>query len=203
MAGHHVGYIRVSTTDQNTDRQLGDLTITLDRTFEEKVSGKDRARPRLQECLAYLRQGDTLHVHSIDRLARNLLDLQQIIDELAGRGVAVRFEKEQLTFDGSGSPMQRLMLQLLGAFAEFERSMIRERQAEGIAAAQAKNKHLGAPRALSDEQVTEIIGRPTESAAALAREYKVARQTIYTIRAGRYTSQAPVSRKKRLTKTTP
>ncbi|MFZ5773081.1 MAG: recombinase family protein [Thermodesulfobacteriota bacterium] len=201
MSGHHVGYIRVSTTDQNIDRQLDGLT--LDRTFEEQISGKDRNRPRLQECLAYLRQGDTLHCHSIDRLARNLLDLQQIIDGLAGRGVAVRFEKEQLTFDGSGSPMQRLMLQLLGAFAEFERSMIRERQAEGIAAAQKKGRHLGAPRALTDQQVEEIRSRPMDPSAALAAEYGVSRQTIYTIRAGRYASAAPVRRKKPLTKTTP
>ncbi|MEW6290678.1 MAG: recombinase family protein [Thermodesulfobacteriota bacterium] len=201
MNGHHVGYIRVSTVDQHTDRQLDGLT--LDRIFEEKVSGKDRQRPRLQECLTYLRHGDTLHVHSIDRLARNLLDLQQIIDELAGRGVAVRFVKEQLTFDGSGSPMQRLMLQLLGAFAEFERAMIRERQAEGIAAARHQGRHLGAPRALSDDQLAEIRSRPAESAAALAREYGVSRQTIYTIRAGKYSQEAPISLKKRLTKTAP
>lgn len=196
MTGQHVGYMRVSSTDQHTTRQLDG--ITLDRTFEEQISGKDRQRPRLTECLAYLRQGDTLHVHSIDRLARNLMDLQQIIDDLAGRGVAVRFEKEQLTFDGSaGNPMNRLMLQMLGAFAEFERSMIRERQREGITAAQKKGLHLGAPRSLSDEQVAAIAARGDDKAADLAKEFGVCRQTIYSIRQGRYTTTAPVTRSKK------
>jgi DNA invertase Pin-like site-specific DNA recombinase len=195
MTGHSVGYIRVSSTDQHTDRQLDG--ITLDRTFTEQISGKDRQRPQLTECLAYLRQGDTLHVHSIDRLARNLMDLQQIIDTLTGRGVAVRFEKEQLVFDGAtGNPMQRLMLQMLGAFAEFERSMIRERQREGIAAAQKKGRHLGAPRQLSDDQVTEITARATDRASALAAEYGVSRQTIYNIRNGVYATTAPVAAKR-------
>jgi DNA invertase Pin-like site-specific DNA recombinase len=80
MKGQRVGYVRVSSGSQNTDRQLAD--IELDRTFEEKVSGKNMERPQLQACLSHLREGDVLHVHSIDRLARNLLDLQQIVNGL-------------------------------------------------------------------------------------------------------------------------
>lgn len=195
MNGQRIAYIRVSTIDQNTDRQFADDgTSRFDRVFEDRASGGDRRRPQLQECLAYLRQGDTLHVHSIDRLARNLMDLQQIIDQLAGRGVTVVFAKENLTFGGQETPMHRLMLQMLGAFAEFERAMIRERQAEGIAEARRKGRHLGAPRCLSDDQAREIKGRTTESAGTLAREYGVSRQTIYTIRAGKYSS-APVKKK--------
>lgn len=195
MTGHNVGYIRVSTTDQNTDRQL-DGGIILDRTFEEKLSGKDRQRPQLTECLAYLRQGDALHIHSIDRLARNLLDLQHIIDQLVDRGVTIHFHKENLIFDGSGNAMQRLMLQMLGAFAEFERSMIRERQREGIKAAKDRGKHLGAPRQLTDDQVAEINNQPDASVARLASEYGVSRQTIYNVRNGSYSTAAPVSVKR-------
>lgn len=91
--GHQVGYIRVSSIDQNTDRQLSG--IELNKTFSEKISGKDINRPQLQECLEYLREGDTLHVHSIDRLARNLADLQGIVADLTGRGISVKFHKEK------------------------------------------------------------------------------------------------------------
>ena len=133
MKGQNVGYIRVSSVDQNSDRQLSDTS--LDVVFEDKCSGKDTQRPQLKACLRHLRSGDALHVHSIDRLARNLKDLQTLVEELTGRGVTIRFNKENLTFTGDANPMQKLMLQMMGAFAEFERSMIRERQREGIAAA--------------------------------------------------------------------
>ena len=92
----NIGYIRVSTLDQNTERQLAD--VKLHKIFEDKASGKDTKRPALAECLRYLRQGDTLLVHSIDRLARNLEDLQKIVRELTDKGVSVRFVKENLIF---------------------------------------------------------------------------------------------------------
>ncbi|POZ50033.1 recombinase family protein [Methylovulum psychrotolerans] len=130
MTGQQVGYIRVSSAQQNTDRQLAD--IKLDKTFEDKVSAKDTSRPQLQACLNHLREGDTLHVHSIDRLARNLFDLQQIVTDLAGQGVCIHFHKENMAFSGAANPMQELMLQMLGAFAQFERALIKERQKEGI-----------------------------------------------------------------------
>ena len=176
-----IGYIRVSSADQNAARQLEG--VTLDKVFTEKVSGKSTSnRPALAACLDYLRDGDTLHVHSIDRLARNLADLQSIVAELTSRGVAVRFEKQGLCFSGEHSdPMQTLMLQMLGAFAEFERELIHERQREGIAAAKASGKHLGRPAALTVAQCAEIQQRKAdgETATALADEYGVSRQTLY------------------------
>lgn len=174
-----VGYIRISTIDQNTDRQLEGTE--LDELFKEKVSGKSANRPQLQECLRYLRKGDELHVHSIDRLARNLLDLQKIVQDLTGRGVTISFHKENIIFDGSSSnPMHKLLLQILGAFAEFERSMIRERQAEGIAVARKKGKHLGRKSKLTPEQIEQVKARRNENKTALAKEFGCSRQTIYT-----------------------
>ena len=176
-----VGYRRVSTVDQNNARQLDGLE--LDRVFEDKASGKDVKRPGLEQCLAFLREGDTLVVHSIDRLARNLADLERLVCDLNGQGVAVRFTKEGLTFGvGDESPMARLQLQMMGAFAQFERALIRERQKEGIAAAQAKGKHLGRSASLSPDQVAEIVRRVEagETKKALAAEFGVSRQTIYS-----------------------
>ena len=174
-----VGYRRVSTTDQNNARQLDGME--LDRVFEDKASGKDTKRPGLEQCLAFLREGDVLVVHSIDRLARNLASLEKLVGELNGRGVAVRFVKEGLTFGtGDDSPMARLQLQMMGAFAQFERALIRERQREGIAAAQAKGKHLGRSASLSTDQVVEIKRRVEagETKKALAVEYGVSRPTL-------------------------
>jgi DNA invertase Pin-like site-specific DNA recombinase len=94
--------------DQNTARQLDG--IELDRKFEEKVSAKDANRPKLQECLRFVRDGDTLIVHSMDRLARNLMDLRRIVDDLTSRGVTVQFVKENLTFTAGASPMSKLLL---------------------------------------------------------------------------------------------
>src|SRR5579864_5936597 len=123
-----IGYRRVSSVDQNLERQLEGTQV--DRTFEDKVSGKDRDRPELTLALSFCRQGDTLVVHSMDRLARNLADLLALVKELTARGVAVEFVKEHLTFTGKDEPMATLLLQVMGACAEFERAMIRERQRE-------------------------------------------------------------------------
>ncbi|MCC8193317.1 MAG: recombinase family protein [Deltaproteobacteria bacterium] len=177
-----IGYIRVSSLDQNTERQL--CGITLDRVFEDKASAKDTKRPQLQACLEYLREGDTLTVHSIDRLARNLEDLQRLVRELTGRGVSVRFLKENLTFQaGENNPMQTLMFQMLGAFAQFERSLIRERQREGIALAKKEGRRLGRSKVLTPEQEEAIKQRAAnhENKQALAKEYGISRQTIYRI----------------------
>lgn len=181
--GQNVAYIRVSTVDQNTARQLCDTGIAFDERFTEKVSAKDAKRPQLEACLRHLRKGDTLHVHSIDRLARNLMDLQRIVTDLNERGVAVRFHKERLTFDGQDDHLGKLMLQMMGAFAEFERSLIRERQREGIAAAKRAGRRIGRPSALTPTQVAEIREKAStgRAKAVLAREYGVDRQTIYNV----------------------
>jgi DNA invertase Pin-like site-specific DNA recombinase len=179
--GQLIGYRRVSSVDQNTARQLEGLT--LDKVFEDKVSGSTIKRPALADCLGYVREGDTLVVHSIDRLARNLADLESLVAGLNKKSVAVRFIKENLTFSGGENSMSTLMFQMLGAFAQFERSMIRERQREGIAAAKKEGRHLGRVKTLTDQQESEIKSRVAsgETKKALAGEYGVSRQTIYSI----------------------
>jgi DNA invertase Pin-like site-specific DNA recombinase len=174
-----IGYKRVSSVDQNEARQLMD--IKLDKVFTDKRSGKDRNRPALTDCLEWCREGDTLHVHSIDRLARNLVDLQSIVNSLIDKGVNVQFHKESLSFSGKPNPMNKLMLQMMGAFAEFERSMIRERQKEGIQAAQKAGKQIGAKPKLTPEQVAEAKIRISEgeSKSDIAKALNVSRPTLY------------------------
>lgn len=185
MVGQRVGYRRVSSVDQKADRQLDGIQV--DKIFTDKASGKDVDRPALQKALDYVREGDTLVVHSMDRLARNLDDLRRIVRDLTGRGVRVEFVKEAQTFTGEDNPMSHLMLSLLGAVAEFERALIRERQREGIAIAKAAGKYRGGQPKLTDAQAAELAGRKRagESVAALAREYGVSRQTVY-----RYVAEA-------------
>ena len=101
----NIGYVRVSTTDQKTDRQLEG--VALEKVFEDKASAADTARPQLRLCLDFVRQGDTLHVHSIDRLARNLQDLLRLLGQLTDKGVTVQFLKERLVFSGQDDPFQR------------------------------------------------------------------------------------------------
>lgn len=179
MPGQIVGYRRVSTAEQNTARQLDG--VQLDKVFEDKASGKDTDRPGLAACLNHLREGDTLVVHSMDRLARSVDDLRRVVRGLVDRGVAVRFVKEGLTFTGDDSPMANLLLSMLGAVGEFERALIRERQAEGIAVAKAEGKYKGRKPSLTPEQVESLRSRAAagESKAALAREYGISRETVY------------------------
>jgi DNA invertase Pin-like site-specific DNA recombinase len=174
-----VGYIRVSAIDQNTDRQLDG--IQLDKVFTDKASGKDTARPQLKAALDYLREGDLLVVHSMDRLARNLDDLRKIVLDLTKRGVHVQFSKENLTFTGEDSPMSDLLLSLLGAVAQFERAMIRERQREGIALAKKAGAYKGRKPSLTPTQIAEIRKRVKagEQKTGLAAEYRISRQTLY------------------------
>ena len=145
--GQIVGYVRVSSEQQNLARQLESIGI-VDRLFQDKVSGGRRAdRTGLAECLRYIRDGDTVRVASMDRLARSLADLQQIVDEILKEGASVHFLKENQTYSpDSSDSMSRLLLQILGAFAEFERNLIRERQAEGIALAKRAGKYTGRTR---------------------------------------------------------
>lgn len=155
----------------------------IDRFFEDKISGRSRAeRPALNECIKYLRDGDELVVSSIDRLARSLIDLRTLVDEITAKGVTVYFLHENLRFTHEGEDARsNLMLSILGSFAEFERAIIRERQAEGIALAQKAGKYRGRKRALSAEQIDEARIRigAGESKAAVARELGVARTTLY------------------------
>ena len=131
--------------------------------------------------LAFVRDGDTIVVHSMDRLARNLDDLQKMVKELTHRGVKIQFIKENLTFTGEDSPMANMLLSVMGAFAEFERAIIRERQMEGIAIAKRKGRYKRRKPKFTDDQISEIKERANtgEKKAVLAREFGISRETIY------------------------
>jgi len=179
-SGQQVGYIRVSSTDQNTLRQLAD--IKLDRVFEDKISGKNTNRPALQQMIEFVRAGDKVVVHSIDRMARNLLDLKTTVNRLVAKGVTVEFKSENLTFSADKSnPTAELMLNMMASFAEFERELINQRQREGIQAAKALGKPLGRRASLSPADVATIHKMLADGAskASIAISLKVSRATIY------------------------
>jgi DNA invertase Pin-like site-specific DNA recombinase len=179
MKGQRIGYVRVSSFDQNPERQLEQIPV--DKVFTDKASGKDIKRPELDRALAFVREGDTLVVHSMDRLARNLDDLRLLVQKLTKRGVSVTFVKEGLTFTGEDSPMATLMLSVMGAFAEFERALIRERQREGIALAKQRGAYRGRKQALTEAQAAELRTRVAagEQKAAIARALGISRETLY------------------------
>jgi DNA invertase Pin-like site-specific DNA recombinase len=139
------------------------------------------SRPQLEAMLDFVREGDTVVVHSMDRLARNLDDLRQLVQSLTQRGVRIEFLKENLSFTGEDSPMANLLLSVMGAFAEFERALIRERQREGIALAKKRGAYKGRKKVLSREQVEGLQERLAEgiSKAQLARELGISRETLY------------------------
>ncbi|MGE6690283.1 recombinase family protein [Stutzerimonas stutzeri] len=179
MHGQRIGYIRVSTLDQNPDRQLEGVQVS--KVFIDKASGTDTQRPQLEALLSYVREGDTLVVHSMDRLARNLDDLRRMVQQLTGSGVRIEFVKESLIFTGEDSPMANLLLSVMGAFAEFERALIRERQREGISLAKQRGVYRGRKKALSESRIEELRRRveAREPKAALAREFGISRATLY------------------------
>ena len=154
MSGQRIGYIRVSTLDQNHERQLEG--VELDRTFVDHASGKDTSRPELESLLSFVRAGDTLIVHSMDRLARNLDDLRHLVHNLTSQDITVEFVKEHLIFTGNDSPMAKLMLSVMGAFAEFERELLKERQREGIALARQRGVYRGRKKSLTHDVTKEI-----------------------------------------------
>src|SRR5215203_1566528 len=180
MIGQRVGYIRVSTLDQQSGRQLEGLE--LDRTFVDHASGKDAKRPQLEELLNFVRTGDTVIVHSMDRLARNLDDLRRIVQALTNKGVRIEFVKESLTFTGEDSPMATLLLSVMGAFAEFERALILERQREGIAVAKQRGVYTGRKPALTAQQAQHLRERAAAGVrkSVLAQEFGVSRETVYS-----------------------
>jgi len=171
-----VGYRRVSSTDQSLNRQdLGEC----ERVFEEKVSGCTADRPALQEMIAFVRSDDVVVIHSIDRLARNLMDLQNIIQQLNDKGVSVNFITEGLTFSSDGgSAFQTLQLQMLGAFAQFERTMIRKRQAEGIAKAKAKGVYAQRKRTVNPDKIKQLYDDGLTK-AAIAKQLNISRMSVY------------------------
>lgn len=179
MAGQRVGYIRVSTLDQNTVRQLDNVQV--DKVYVDKASGKDQDRPELEAMIGFVRDGDTVLVHSMDRLARNLEDLRHIVRRLTDKKVRVEFVKEQLSFTGDDNAMATLLLNVMGAFAEFERSLIRERQREGIALAKKRGAYRGRTPSLDAARTVELREKAAAGVpkAALARQFGISRETVY------------------------
>jgi DNA invertase Pin-like site-specific DNA recombinase len=171
----------VSSLDQNTKRQLDG--IALDKVFTDKASAKDTNRPQLQAALDHVRAGDTLIVHSMDRLARNVEDMLRLVREINDRGVSVQFVKENMSSTaGNEDPRSTLMFTMLSAFAQFERALIKERQREGIALAKAKgNVYKGRKPALSPEKAILLRQRVAQGAkkSALAKEFGISRETLY------------------------
>ncbi|WP_348264323.1 recombinase family protein [Telmatobacter sp. DSM 110680] len=183
MSGQVIGYVRVSTLEQNTGRQREQMKDEhLDDVYEDHISGKSLERPELDRLRRHVRKGDTVVVYSMDRLARNLRDLRNLVDELTDRGIVVRFLKEHLEFTGEPNSTAKLMLNIMGAVAEFERELILERQREGIALAKAEGKYKGGKFKLSAAKVRELNNRASAgniSKAALAREFGISRETLY------------------------
>src|ERR1700709_915084 len=183
--GQLVGYLRVSSLDQKELRQLDG--IKLDKRFVDKASGKDLYRPELDQLTGYVREGDTVICHSMDRLARNLDDLRKVVLGFTDRGVHVRFEKENLTFTGEDSPMSHLLLSVMGAFAQFERDLIRERQREEIALEKLREgAYIGRKPSLNSAQAKDLRRRVAagESKTAIAGELGISRMTLYRYAAG-------------------
>lgn len=180
--GQTVAYIRVSSAGQNLDRQR-ELENEAQRVFEEKASASTRERPVLNEMLAYVREGDTLLVWSMDRLARSLVDLIALVQELNAKGVTVIFKKENLTFSAdSNDPFATLMMQIMGAFGEFERTIIKQRTAEGIARAKERGAYKGRKKKeLTDQQLEDATKRIADGVpkAVIARELGVSRTVFW------------------------
>jgi DNA invertase Pin-like site-specific DNA recombinase len=164
--------------------------LELDRVFEDKLSGKDTKRPALKAMLTHVREGDMVVIHALDRLGRNLDDLRRLVSDLTGRGVRVQFIKESLTFTVEDSPMSTLLLNVMASFAEFERSLIRERQMEGIQLAKKQGVYKGRKPSLSAERAANLrkrVAAGNVNKADLAREFGISRAALYV-----YLASAPV-----------
>lgn len=174
-------YIRVSTVSQNTDRQFDGIEIPADQLFQDKISGAKKSRPQLDQLIKTIRPGDTIHVWSIDRAARNVKHLLELIETINGKGASVHFHKESMIFTGEDNPIQKMQLQIIGAVAEFQRSMINEAAAEGRALAMEKGVKFGRKSKLSPAQITEVKRQKKagKTIKAIAIDFDVSRPAIY------------------------
>lgn len=173
----NIGYIRVSTVEQNTVRQLDG--IDLDKVFIEHASGSTKNRDQLIAMLEYMRDGDIVHVHSIDRLARNLSDLKELVNAMIGKGVTVQFHKEAMKFNSDKSDsMSNLMFNILGSFAEFERELMLERQREGIAKAKEQGKYKGRTKSVDADAIRNAMKKEGASFRKVAKELGVSLSTV-------------------------
>lgn len=177
----NVAYVRVSTTEQNTDRQFEEFRkagLTFDKVFEEHISGKDRNRPQLEAMIEYVREGDVVVIESYSRLARNTRDLLNIVHDLDEKGVHIHSLKEN--FDTS-TPQGKLMVLFMQGIAQFERDLIKERQAEGVAIAKAKGKFAkpSTPKPDNWQELYSQLKAHTITATALAKQIGISRALLY------------------------
>lgn len=179
MTGKRIGYVRVSTADQNPDRQLTE--ITLDKKFIEYASGKNVKRPQLEAMLSYVREDDAVYIDSMDRLARNSKDLHNLVDHFIANNIEVHFLKENISFKGGDSPISKLLLSVMGAIAEFEHAIIRERMLEGIAIAKKKGKYKGRKSCMNSEKMEKLKSMNFErkTKMEIARELGISRFSLY------------------------
>ena len=178
-----VGYARVSSVDQNLDRQLVQLKAeNVEKVFVDKISGKNLDRPGFSSMMEYVNEGDILVICSMDRLARSLMDLLNVTRTLQAKGVTVRFLKEKLELSSSGetSAISKFLMAMMGAVAEFERSLIRERQQQGIALAKARGVYKGR-KPIDEERLAEARRRIASGIpkTKVAKELKIGRTTLY------------------------
>lgn len=190
-----IGYARISTHDQTPDLQLDALKVGgCERIFVEQASGAQRERPQLLAALDYMRDGadDVLIVWRMDRLARSLGQLIQTVEDLERRGIGFRSLSEAIDTTSAGG---RLVFHVFGAMAEFERGVIRERTRAGLAAARARGRVGGRPRALTEADLIAaraMMRDPTISVEAIARRLGVAASTLYRhLPGGRSSLDAP------------
>lgn len=176
-----VGYVRVSSVDQNTQRQLAD--IKLDKVFEEKCSAKTITRPIWEQCKIYCREGDTLMIHSLDRVCRSGAgDAVAIVEEMNDKGVAVEFIKEGMKFNGTMSAAQKGVLSILASVAQMERELIAERRNEGIAIArQNPNIKFGRPSSdVSKDDINTLLEQGI-SKVEVCSKLGISRASLYRI----------------------
>lgn len=179
MAGEIIGYIRTSTSEQNNERQLAG--IKLDKKFIDKASGKDAKRPQLLAMLDYIREGDRLIVHHMDRLARDAVDMLVLVKQLNSKNISVEFSSQNLTFTGDDSPMSKFMMTVMSGFAELELSKNRANQREGIEIAKKRGIYKGRKPALDRGQICELTIRfnTGENRTHLAKEFGIHRTTLH------------------------
>ncbi|HBI9931164.1 TPA: recombinase family protein [Escherichia coli] len=193
MSQSKIIYRRVSAQDQNLDRQFSNLPFkdTAEyKVFEDKASGKDFNRKGWEAMLKYIREGDEVFIYSLDRMGRDMLGIMKVVDHLIKeKKVTLHLEKEGLTLKAGEdlNPMAKAMLQMLGMFAELERSLIKERQKEGIAAAQAKGVHCGRPAkglrlAEVDKEAVLAALAEGQNVSEVARKFNITRQMVYRIK---------------------
>lgn len=182
MSGKRIGYIRVSSITQNIARQEEQLeSLKLDRVFVDKASGKTLDRPALTQMLSYIRDADEIYVTSLDRLGRDCNDLQNLVRTITDAGATVHFLKEALTFNGDDSSLSRLLLNVMSAFSQFERELIKERQQQGIEIAKVNGVYKGRAKALKPEQVMYMKSKVADGIpkAKIAREMGISRKSLY------------------------